>query len=240
LTAYQGAWLTKIESLMRILIVEDEQKLAEIISRSLQGEGFAVDVAGTVADGFHLATSGHYDLIILDLLLPDGLGTGLLKRLRDQDDQIPVLILTARGDLETKVENFQAGADDYLTKPFALPELMARVRALMRRGPAVQATVLNLADLEVDRLSRQVRRAGRRIELSPKEFSLLEYLLLNQGRVLSRSMIVDHVWDQSFEGLTTIVDVYVRQLRLKIDENFDPKLIRTIRGLGYAIDFSGL
>jgi DNA-binding response OmpR family regulator len=231
-----GGRSTEIESTMRILIVEDEQKLAEIVFRSLQGEGFAVDIAGTVADGFHLATSGHYDLIILDLLLPDGLGTGLLKRLRGLRNQVPVLILTARGDLDAKVENFEAGADDYLSKPFALPELMMRVKALLRRSPAVRDNVIKLADLEMDRVNRQVRRAGRRIEVSPKEYSLLEYLLLNQGRVLSRSMIIDRVWDQSFEGLTNIVDVYVRQLRLKIDENFEPKLIRTIRGLGYSID----
>jgi DNA-binding response OmpR family regulator len=227
---------TEIESPMRILIVEDEQKLAKIVFRSLQGEGFAVDIAGTVADGFHLATSGHYDLIILDLLLPDGLGTDLLKRLRGLRNQVPVLILTARGDLDAKVENFEAGADDYLSKPFALPELMMRVKALLRRSPAVRDDVIKIADLEIDRVNRQVRRAGRRIEVSPKEYSLLEYLLLNQGRVLSRSMIIDRVWDQSFEGLTNIVDVYVRQLRLKIDENFEPKLIRTIRGVGYSID----
>ena len=221
---------------MRILIVEDEQKLAEIILRTLKAEGFAVDVAGTVADGVHLALSSHYDLIILDLLLPDGLGTFVLKRLRDQRLPVPVLILTARSDINVKVENFEAGADDYLTKPFALPELLMRVRALLRRNPAMKEDVVKLADLEFDRLNRQVRRAGRRIELSPKEFALLEYLVLNQGRVLSRSMIIDRVWDQSFEGLTNIVDVYVRQLRLKIDENYEPKLIRTIRGLGYSLD----
>jgi two-component system copper resistance phosphate regulon response regulator CusR len=221
---------------MRLLIVEDEQKLAEILLRSLRGEGFTVDVAATAEDGLDLATTDHYDLVILDLLLPDGSGTDLLRRLRRDHHKVPVLVLTARGDLETKVENFDAGADDYLTKPFALPELMVRVRALLRRGPALKEAVLKLADLEVDRLTRQVRRAGRRIELSPKEYSLLEYFLLNSGRVLSRSMIVDRVWDQSFEGFTNIVDVYVRQLRRKIDEGFEPKLIRTVRGLGYSLD----
>jgi two-component system copper resistance phosphate regulon response regulator CusR len=221
---------------MRILIVEDEQKLAEILSRSLRGEGFTVDVAGTADDGYHLATSDNYDLIILDLLLPDQPGTDLLRRLRQQHLKVPVLVLTARGELETKVETFEAGADDYLTKPFALPELMVRVRALLRRGPAVREATLKLADLELDRLTRQVRRAGKRIELSPKEYALLEYLLLNPGRVLSRSMIIDRVWDQSFEGFTNIVDVYVRQLRRKIDEGFEPRLIRTVRGLGYSID----
>ncbi len=221
---------------MRILIVEDEQKLAEIILRSLQGEGFAGDIAGTIADGLHLATSGHYDLIILDLLLPDGLGTSLLQHLRELRNQVPVLILTARGDIDAKAKSFAAGADDYLSKPFALPELLMRVRALLRRSPAMRDNLIKVADLEVDRDNHQVRRAGRRIEVSPKEYSLLEYLILNQGRVLSRSMIIDRVWDQSFDGVTNIVDVYVRQLRLKIDENFEPKLIRTVRGLGYSID----
>ena len=224
---------------MRILIVEDEQKLAEILFRSLQGEGFDVDIAGTVADGLRLATTGHYDLIILDLLLPDGSGTSLLHQLRGLSHEIPVLILTARGGLDSKVENFEAGADDYLTKPFALPELLVRVRAMLRRSPAINEAVIKLADLEMDRLNRQVRRAGQRIEVSPKEYALLEYLLLNQGRVLSRSMIIDRVWDQSFEGLTNIVEVYVRHLRLKIDENFEPKLIRTVRGLGYSIGGEG-
>jgi DNA-binding response OmpR family regulator len=221
---------------MRILIIEDEHKLAEILMRSLRGEGFIVDAAESADEGFHLAVSDHYDLLILDLQLPDGSGTEVLRRLRQQQHKVPVLILTARGDLESKLENFEAGADDYLTKPFALPELLVRVRALMRRGPAIKDTMLKLADLEIDRLSRQVRRAGHRVELSPKEYSLLEYLLLNSGRVLTRSMIIDRVWDHSFEGFTNIVDVYVRQLRRKIDEGFDPKLIRTVRGLGYSID----
>ncbi len=172
------------DSAMRILIIEDEQKLAEILLRSLRGEGFTVDVAMNAEDGFHLAADDHYDLVILDLLLPDGSGTEVLRRLRQNHHKVPVLVLTARGDIETKVENFDAGADDYLTKPFALPELLVRVRALMRRGPAIKETVLKLADLEIDRLSRQVRRAGRRVELSPKEYSLLEYFMLNTGRVL--------------------------------------------------------
>jgi two-component system copper resistance phosphate regulon response regulator CusR len=221
---------------MRILIIEDEQKLAEIVLRSLRGEGFLADIAATADEGFHLASSDSYDLIILDLLLPDGSGTDVLRRLRLNRNPAPVLILTARSEIDTKVENFEAGADDYLTKPFALPELLVRVRALLRRSPAVTDSVLKLADLELNRMTHQVRRAGKRIELSPKEYALLEYFLLNRGRVLSRSMIIDRVWDQSFEGFTNIVDVYVRQLRRKIDEEFEPKLIRTVRGLGYAID----
>ena len=224
---------------MRILIVEDEEKLAGILLRSLRGEGYAVDAATTVAQGLEMALTVHYDLIILDLLLPDGSGTSLLTALRQQRYNAPVLVLTARGDVDTKVENFDAGADDYLTKPFAFAELLVRVRALLRRGPVVKASTLRIGDLELDRMTRQVRRGSQRIELSPKEYSLLEYRMLNPGRVLSRSMIIERVWDQSFEGLTNIVDVYVRQLRKKIDDGFEPKLIRTVRGVGYAIGTDG-
>jgi DNA-binding response OmpR family regulator len=221
---------------MHVLVVEDEVKMAAIIARGLRTEGFAVTTVQTVRTGLEFARSGHCDLVILDLLLPDSSGTELLRELREQRRSVPVLVLTARSELEVKAENFDAGADDYLTKPFAFAELMMRVKALLRRGPATINNVLRLGDLEIDRLSRRVQRAGRRIELSPKEYSLLEYLVLNPNRVLSRSMIMDHVWDQSFEGLTNIVDVYVRQVRRKVDEDFEPKLIRTVRGIGYAID----
>ena len=183
-----------------------------------------------------LARTDRCDLIILDLLLPDSPGTELLRELRQQRRSVPVLIVTARSEIEVKAENFDAGADDYLTKPFAFEELVMRVKALLRRSPTTVNSTLKIADLEVDRLSRKVSRAGKRIELSPKEYSLLEYLVLNPNRVLSRTMIMDRVWDQSFEGLTNIVDVYVRQVRRKIDEGFEPKLIRTVRGIGYAID----
>jgi two-component system copper resistance phosphate regulon response regulator CusR len=224
---------------MHILVVEDEEKLADIIARGLKAEGYAVDVAHTAEDGLEHVRSGHFNLIILDLLLPDFSGTELLRQLRAARADVPVLILTARGELDVKAENFEAGADDYLTKPFAFAELVMRVKALLRRGPATVANSIGVADLELDRLTHQVRRAGQKIELSRKEFSLLEYFLLNPGRVLSRSMIIERVWDQSFEGLTNIVDVYVRQLRRKIDDDFEPKLIRTVRGLGYAIDPHG-
>lgn len=220
---------------MRILVVEDEEKLASIIARGLRAENYAVDIALTGADGLHLATTTYFDLIILDLLLPDFPGTSLLRQLRQQRQEVPVLVLTARGELDVKVENFEAGADDYLTKPFAFAEFLMRVRALLRRSPATKASTIKVGDLELDRLTHQVRRAGQKIELSPKEYSLLEYFALNAGRVLSRSMIIDRVWDQSFEGLTNIVDVYVRQLRRKIDEDYETKLIRTVRGLGYSI-----
>jgi DNA-binding response OmpR family regulator len=221
---------------MHILVVEDEVKMAEIMARGLKAEGYAVTTAHSVRAGMELVRTDRCDLIILDLLLPDSPGTELLRELRQQRRSVPVLIVTARGELEVKAENFDAGADDYLTKPFAFEELVMRVKALLRRSPTAVNSTLKIADLEVDRLSRKVSRAGKRIELSPKEYSLLEYLVLNPNRVLSRTMIMDRVWDQSFEGLTNIVDVYVRQVRRKIDEGFEPKLIRTVRGIGYAID----
>ncbi|HKD53824.1 MAG TPA: response regulator transcription factor, partial [Steroidobacteraceae bacterium] len=163
----------------------------------------------------------------------------LLRRIRRRNDRVPILILTARDATEEKVQNFEAGADDYLTKPFAFAELIMRVKALLRRGPITRASVLRVCDLEVDRFTQQVRRGGRRIELTPKEYALLEYLASNPGRVFSRTMIIEHVWDQSFEGLTNIVDVYVRHLRSKVDDPFPVKLIRTVRGVGYGLAESG-
>jgi two-component system, OmpR family, copper resistance phosphate regulon response regulator CusR len=221
---------------MRILIVEDEKKFLDILQRSLRGEGYTVDGVGTASDAVEYLKSYHYDLVIMDLQLPDGTGSSLLKRLRESGHTMPVLVLTARSELESKVENFQAGADDYVVKPVAMAELAIRVQALMRRGPALQENVLKACDLEINRLTRQVKRDGKRIELSPKEYSLLEYLFLHPGRVLSRSMIVEKIWDQSFEGLTNIVDVYIGHLRRKVDEGHSHKLIRTVRGLGYMLD----
>ncbi|MGB8841411.1 MAG: response regulator transcription factor [Aliidongia sp.] len=221
---------------MRILVIDDETKLVGILIRALSAEGFAADAALSIAEASDLVKLYPYDLIILDLTLPDGSGAMFLRRLRQGKSEVPVLVLTARNGIESKVETFEAGADDYLTKPFALVELVIRVRALLRRSPSITDTVLRVADLELDRLSHQVRRAGRTIELSPKEYSLLEYFMLNTGRVLSRSMIVESVWDQSFEGFTNIVDVYVRQLRRKIDEGNELKLIRTARGFGYSLE----
>lgn len=221
---------------MRILAVEDEDRLLGILQRTLKAEGFSVDGVTTAQDALEHVKLNHYDLLILDLQLPDGSGTTLLRQLRQQQRKMPVLILTARADIDSKIENFEAGADDYLTKPFALAELMIRVQALLRRGPLIQDNILKVENLELNRLTRQVRRGGKRIELSPKEYSLLEYLFLHAGRTLSRSMIVERIWDQSFEGLTNIVDVYIGHLRHKIDEGFEPKLIRTVRGLGYSLD----
>ena len=221
---------------MRILIVEDEEKLIDILARSLRSEGYQVDGVRTAAEGLEYAKAYAYDLVILDLQLPDGTGTGLLKRLREQGRTMPALVLTARSDLDSKVENFQAGADDYVVKPVAMAELGLRVQALLRRGPKIESNLLIAADLEINRLTRQVTRAGAPIDLSPKEYALLEYLALNAGRTVSRSMIVEKIWDQSFEGLTSMVDVYISHLRRKVDEGREKKLIRTVRGLGYMFD----
>jgi heavy metal response regulator len=220
---------------MRILLVEDEEKVSRFIVRGLTAESFAVDTAPDGRSGLELATTYNYDLIILDLMLPGLNGTEVLRRIRRADHRVPILMLTARDAVADKVEHLEAGADDYLTKPFAFAELMARIKALLRRGSVDRPSVLRVADLEVDRLSQQVRRASRRIELTAKEYALLEYLIANAGRVLSRTMIIDHVWDQSFEGATNIVDVYVRHLRNKVDEGHEAKLIRTVRGVGYKI-----
>ena len=220
---------------MRMLLVEDEKKVSDLVARALRAERYAVDVADDGSRGWELAQAYDYDLIILDLMLPGLPGDELLRRIRRRNHETPILILTARDATEDKVQNFEAGADDYLTKPFAFAELLMRVKALLRRGPVARSSVLRVADLEVDRFTQQVRRAGRRIELTPKEYALLEYLATSPGRVFSRTMIIEHVWDQSFEGLTNIVDVYVRHLRAKVDDPFPVKLIRTVRGVGYGL-----
>ncbi len=221
---------------MRLLLVEDEKKLAEFIVRGLRAEGFAVDVAHDGVSGWQMISGTEYDLVILDLMLPELSGTEVLKRLRRKGSTAAVLVLTARDATRDKVENFEAGADDYLTKPFAFAELLVRLKALLRRPPVQRSHELRVGDLELDRLTRQVRRGSKRIELTSKEYSLLEYLAANAGRVLSRTMIVEHVWDESFENLTNIVDVYVKHLRTKVDDPFQVKLIRTVRGVGYVLE----
>ena len=220
---------------MRILIVEDDKKLAEFVARGLRAERFAVDTAGNGREGANFIDAYSYDLVVLDLMLPRMSGTELLRRIRQSHATIPVLILTARDELEAKVSHFEAGADDYLTKPFDFAELLVRIRALLRRTPVERVDLLKIADLELNRLTQQVRRNGHRIELTVKEYSLLEYMLCSPGRVFSRTMILNHVWDQSFEGVTNIVDVYVRYLRRKIDEPYSVRLIQTVRGVGYCI-----
>ena len=220
---------------MRILLVEDEKKVADIIARGLKAERFAVDVCHDGQQGWENADAYDYDLIILDLMLPGLSGSEVLERVRRKNSQVPILILTARDGTADKVTNFELGADDYLTKPFAFAELLVRIKALLRRGPVNRSSVLRVGDLEIDRLTQKVKRAGKRIELTGKEYSLLEYLASHPGRVFSRTMIIEHVWDQSFQGLTNIVDVYVRHLREKIDDPFEHKLLRTVRGAGYSL-----
>src|SRR6202167_1132241 len=220
---------------MRILLMEDEPKVAGFVERGLTAERYAVDVSSDGQEGWELAEAYPYDLIILDLMLPTLEGREVLQRIRKKNTTVPVLILTARDTVDDKVKLFEMGADDYLTKPFAFAELLVRVKALLRRGPVNRSSTLRIGDLELDRLTQQVKRGGRRVELTAKEYSLLEYLMQNPERVLSRNMIIEHVWDQSFDGITNIVDVYVRHLRGKVDDGHEFKMIRTVRGAGYII-----
>ncbi len=224
---------------MRVLLVEDEEKVARFVARGLKSERYAVDVAADGNSGLDHVRAYDYDLIVLDLNLPGISGTDLLRHIRKSHPHVPVLILTARDNIADKVKNFEEGADDYLTKPFSFAELLVRVKALLRRGPVTNSTTLRVGELELDRVAHKVRRGEKPIDLTSKEFSLLEYLMINAGRVLSRTMIVEHIWDQSFEGLTNIVDVYVRQLRKKIDDGHERKLFRTVRGVGYSITEDG-
>jgi len=219
---------------MRILLVEDEEKLAQTLANNLKAEGFAVDCAPTGTAGVEQAAAYIYDLIILDIMLPELDGGQVLQKIRARSRDVPVLMLTAKDSIQDKVKYFEAGADDYLTKPFSFAELLVRLKSLLRRRPAQQTDVIHIGDFELDRLAHKVKRADKRIELSSKEYGLLEYLVMNTGRVCSRAMIIEQVWDQSFENLTNIVDVYIRQLRMKIDEGFEAKLIHTIRGRGYV------
>ncbi|WP_263366289.1 response regulator [Edaphobacter bradus] len=224
---------------MRILLVEDEPKVSGFVERGLAAERYAVDVVADGREGLEMAETYPYDLIILDLMLPRMDGKEVLQRIRRNDTCVPILVLTARDTVEDKVLLFDSGADDYLTKPFAFAELLVRTKALLRRGPVNRSSTLTVSDLELDRLTQQVKRGGKRIELTVKEYSLLEYLMQNVERVLSRNMIIEHVWDQSFDGITNIVDVYVRHLRAKVDDGHEIKLIRTVRGAGYMIRAGG-
>jgi heavy metal response regulator len=224
---------------MRILLVEDEPKVSGFVQRGLVAERYAVDVCPDGREGLEMAQAFPYDLIILDVMLPRLDGAEVLQRIRRGNATVPVLMLTARDTVEDKVKMFEAGADDYLTKPFAFAELLVRSKALLRRGPVNRSSTLTVGDLELDRLTQQVKRGGKRIDLTAKEYSLLEYLMQNTERVLSRNMIIEHVWDQSFDGITNIVDVYVRHLRAKVDDGHTPKLIRTVRGSGYTIRVGG-
>ena len=219
---------------MRILLIEDEKRISGFIARGLEESGYTVDAAETGQAGLTMMTGATYELVILDLMLPDLDGFAVLEKIRLRKATQPVLILSARGNLEDRVKGLDLGADDYLVKPFAFVELLARVRALLRRGQSLPER-LQVEDLTLDCLRRKVNRAGVNIELAPKEFSILEYLLRNKGRALSRTMIVEHVWEMDYTGLTNIVDVYIRHLRGKVDDDWPQKLIKTVRGIGYMI-----
>jgi DNA-binding response OmpR family regulator len=220
---------------MRLLVAEDDRKLADFVARGLRSAGFAVDLAADGGEGKSYFDSHQYDLLILDLMLPQISGSELLRHVRRSSPAVPILVVTARDATEDKVKHFEAGADDYLTKPFDFAELLVRVKALLRRTPLQRTDVILVSNLELNRLTRQVRRGGQHIELTGKEYALLEYMLSSPSRVFSRTMILEHVWDQSFEGVTNIVDVYVRHLRRKVDDPFAIKLIHTVRGVGYCV-----
>lgn len=220
---------------MHILLVEDEKKVASFIQRGLEAEHYTVDVAHDGEIGLIRVFDGDYDLLILDVMLPKRDGLSVLHEVRRHKLNIPVLLLTARDTVADKVAGLDHGADDYLTKPFAFEELLARVRALLRRGAPMPAPVLTLADLRLDLVTRQVTRANKRIELTAKEFALLEFFLRHPGRVLSRTLIAQHVWGVDFDTFTNVIDVYVNYLRKKIDTDCESKLLHTVRGAGYVL-----
>lgn len=220
---------------MKILVVEDEERVAHFIQKGLKEEGHAVDVSYDGEDGEFMAEVNEYDLIILDLMLPKKNGITVCRELRESGVNTPVLMLTARDSVEDKVRGLDAGADDYLPKPFAFEELLARVRALLRRQSESKTPILKIADLELDPISRRVTRAGKPIRLTTKEYALLEYMMRNPGKVLSRTLIGEHVWDMNFDPESNVIDVYVSHLRAKVDKGFDPPLIHTLRGQGYIL-----
>ncbi|MCF6256558.1 MAG: heavy metal response regulator transcription factor [Gammaproteobacteria bacterium] len=224
---------------MKILIVEDETKIGDYLKQGLSEAGFVTDLARNGLDGHHFAMTEPYDLIILDVMLPDVDGWRILQSLREAGRTVPVLFLTARDSVEDRVKGLELGADDYLVKPFAFAELLARVRTLLRRGAAIATeTTLKVADLELDLMRRRVIRNGQRITLTAKEFALLELLMRRQGEVLPRSLIASQVWDMNFDSDTNVIDVAIRRVRAKIDDDFDTRLIHTVRGMGYMLDVS--
>jgi two-component system copper resistance phosphate regulon response regulator CusR len=221
---------------MKILIVEDEPKTGDYLRQGLIEAGFVVDLARDGVDGLHLGLSGDYDLVVLDVMLPALDGWAVLQSLRRGGREMPVLFLTARDQVEDRVRGLELGADDYLVKPFAFSELLARVRTLLRRSRSKEPELLRAADLELDLLRHRVTRAGQRIDLTAKEFALLELLLRRQGEVLPRALIASQVWDMNFDSDTNVIEVAVRRLRAKVDDPFEPKLIRTVRGMGYVLE----
>ena len=220
---------------MKILLIEDEKKIASFIKRGLKENNYTVDVAYDGEKGFYLADINTYDLIILDVMLPDKDGISVCRDLRKLKIDTPVLMLTARNEVKDKVSGLDSGADDYLTKPFVFDELLARVRALSRRKRSEKTTTLKVGDLVLDQLTRKVTRAGKEIILTSREYSLLEYLMLNAGQVVTRTMISEHVWEDDFDTFTNVINVYVNYLRNKIDEGYNKKLISSVRGVGYTI-----
>jgi heavy metal response regulator len=221
---------------MRILIVEDDRKIASFIVKGLKEAGFAVDLAPDGEDGLHLALTEPYDTCIIDIMLPKLDGLSLIEQMRNKSINTPVLILSAKHSVDDRVRGLQAGGDDYLVKPFAFSELLARVQALIRRvSTSTSPTTLVVGDLHMNLLTREVFRGGQRIELQPREFALLEYLMHNAGRAVSKTMTMEHVWDYNFDPQTNVVDVLVCRLRNKIDKGFDTKMIHTIRGVGYVL-----
>jgi len=221
---------------MRILVVEDDLKIAEFIEKGLKSSGFAVDHATTGSQGFEMAFDLPYDTLVVDIMLPELDGISLIKKIRAEKNNTPVIILSARNRVDDRVKGLHAGADDYLTKPFAFSELLARIQALIRRvGNIMDPVKLSYNDLSLDILKRQVKRKNKIIELQPLEFSLLEYLLRNKERVVSRTMIMEHVWDYNFDPMTNVVEARICRLRDKIDKGYEPKLIHTIRGAGYVL-----
>jgi DNA-binding response OmpR family regulator len=220
---------------MRILVVEDDKAVANFVRKGLESEQYAVDATGDGEDARSLVGEASFDLVILDLVLPKIDGLEVLKHIRSRKPSLPVLILSGRARVEDRVKGLDLGADDYMTKPFSFSELSARVRALLRRSPNAIGIVLRVEDLELDRAERVVRRAGRRIDLTPREFALLEYLMRNAGRPVTRAMIIEHVWNFSFDTMTNVVDVYINYLRKKVDLGFEHKLIHTVRNVGYEL-----
>lgn len=220
---------------MRILVIEDEEKIANFIRRGLKEEGYSVDTAYDGENGYFLAETEVYDLIILDLMLPRIDGIALCQKLRKEKNTVPILMLTAKDTVKDKVKGLDSGADDYLTKPFAFEELLARARAILRKRGHQADTTLKVADLELDLLTHKVNRAGKEIELTSKEYALLEYFMRNAGTVVTRTALSEHVWDINFDTFTNVIDVYINYLRNKIDRDFKKKLIHTVRGRGYIL-----